>query len=170
MTGASLTAPPSAAGRLARRAATVAIAVLLAIAALGALRTISPSPAGKPPAASTPQRYQPAPQSAAMEARWGVRFSQVAVTADGGLVDLRYVVLDEARAAGVGASGATSPKVYDERSQTLLDTPTMAPHGHHLRRGSTAFLLLRNTGGAVRRGDRVTIVVGRTRLSGVPVL
>ena len=38
------------------------------------------------------------PVSPAIEARWGVRVSHVGVSADGGLVDVRFVVLDPDRA------------------------------------------------------------------------
>lgn len=151
-----------------RRSAPAVAAVLLAVAALA--RIAGPGAPAAPQLGAASQRYAPAPRSAEIEARWGARFSQVAITAGGGLVDVRYVVLDASRAVALGRSAQTTPMVYDERSHTLLNTPTMAPHAHHLRAGATSFLLLRNTGGAVRRGDRVTIVVGRARLSGVPVL
>src|SRR5690242_12659887 len=51
----------------------------------------------RPGSAQAGKRYD-VPHSAAMEAKLGIRVVQAAVVADGGLIELRYTVLDTARA------------------------------------------------------------------------
>jgi hypothetical protein len=41
--------------------------------------------------------------------------------------------------------------------------------GHNMRAGQTYYFIYQNTGGAVRSGERVTVVVGSHQLQHVPV-
>ncbi len=59
---------------------------------------------------------RPVPTSTAMEQQLGVRFTRVAVVADGGLVTLFYVVLDSEKATQFQAD-VTHPPVLSSESR-----------------------------------------------------
>jgi hypothetical protein len=109
------------------------------------------------------------PRSPAIESRYGIRFSQVAVTAGGGMLDLRFLVLDAGRARPVGHARRTFPVIVDERTGRIMNGLAMAMFPHNPRRGYQYFLLYRNDGGTVATGDRVSVRVGSTWLRGIPV-
>lgn len=109
------------------------------------------------------------PSSAAIEARYGVRFVQLDVLAAGGLVELRYLVLDPDLATAFhDPTGAHLPHVVTRSGAELRETPF---HSHSTAQapGATYSILFRNDGGAVVRGDRVAIAVGDLRLTDVAV-
>ncbi|MBI5566323.1 MAG: hypothetical protein HY870_15600, partial [Chloroflexi bacterium] len=56
--------------------------------------------------------------TAALEERWGIRIVRTTVTADGGLIDLRYQVIDPTRALGMLDDLARMPKLIHEASGT----------------------------------------------------
>ncbi|HEY7589432.1 MAG TPA: hypothetical protein VH723_00425 [Candidatus Limnocylindrales bacterium] len=103
----------------------------------------------------------------AVELRYGIRLSQVAVIADGGLVDVRFVVLDPALAADLTASEATIPTLVVEGSGTRVRSAALMGAKHDLRAGRTSFLLYRNTGGVIKHGTLVTIDFGDLRIEHV---
>jgi hypothetical protein len=99
----------------------------------------------------------------------GLRVDRVAVSGGGGLVDLRYTVVDAVAARG---HAAHPPMLVDERTGTRVGEPWM---GHaHARGGPTTegragYALLRNPGGVVTPGGSVSVLLGDLRLPGVPV-
>jgi hypothetical protein len=105
------------------------------------------------------------PDHADIEAAWGVRFTSLTVTADGGIVDLRFVVLDPSRATALMADKETAPRVAVESDGEVVMSPTMALH-RGLKPGRTYFLLYRNTGGLVRSGHEVSILAADLRIDG----
>jgi hypothetical protein len=115
-------------------------------------------------AAAAPLLSEPA-----FERRSGVRLVRVSVSGGGGLVDLRYQVLDPQAADAIHDAGAP-PEVVDERSHVVVDELFMG-HMHHgqLKAAQTYYLIFNNPGGLVRRGTRVTVRLGRARLSHVLV-
>ena len=112
----------------------------------------------------------PTPASPAIETRYGMRVKQVARIAGGGLLDLRYTVLDEDVLETLIHSGLVGMRLEVERNGVVLDTQAMRLHDHHFVRGSTYYTLFRNTRGIVRRGDTLTVHVGELELAHVPVL
>jgi len=109
--------------------------------------------------------------AAAFERATGVRIVRVAVTAGGGLLDVRYSVVDRER--GHSLHDAARPlTVVEPRSGTRLVAAGV--HGAHGAAelppaGTTAYTLLRNTGTAVRRGSTVTVTLAGARQEGVVV-
>jgi hypothetical protein len=105
----------------------------------------------------------------AFERRSGVRVTSVSVSGGGGLVDLRYQVLDPQAADAIHDRGAR-PEVVDERNHVVVDQLLMG-HMHHgqLKAAETYYLIFDNPGGYVRPGTRVTVQLGHSRLSHVPV-
>lgn len=104
----------------------------------------------------------------AFERRTGVRVVRVAVSGGGGLVDVRYEVLDAAAAAGL--HDAAPPELVDERTGVVVRHLFMGhSHAGPLKAARTYFLLFDNPGTLVRRGTRVTVQLGAARLAHVRV-
>jgi hypothetical protein len=128
----------------------------------------------RPDAGST-GRVDPAPRltdmptSDAIEQTYGVRFTAVVLTASDGVLQVRYQVLDQSKAAAVHEQG-TFP--YITASGATLDTPAMAGHGHGAQTpaGRSGSVLLTNTGDAVHPGDVVTVHMGELELARVQVV
>jgi hypothetical protein len=102
--------------------------------------------------------------AAALEADYGVRFDLVAVTASGGLVDLRFTVLDEAKAKGLFHTTASSPALFVEGKGTVLRTKKGMSHSLSLLTGGRYFVLFSNSGGAIQAGTKVSVVIDDVRL------
>jgi hypothetical protein len=150
------------AGRLSRRTLLIlvlAAALLLAGASWSAYVLARPAPHGTA-----------FPQNAAMEDQFGVRFSRVAVVGDGGLITLTYVVLDSEKASRFQSDTAHPPVLYSESRHGSTRRISVMKQGHTLRAGQTYYLVYQNTDGALKRGERVTIVDGGARLKHAPVL
>lgn len=99
----------------------------------------------------------------------GVRVVGVSVVGGGGLVDVRYQVLDPDKAIELHDPGR-GPALVDADSGKVLDQPWMghaAPEQMHA--GVTYSVLLVNEGGAVRPGGGVSVVLAGARLDGVLV-
>lgn len=107
------------------------------------------------------------PISPAIEQQYGVRFTLVGVTADGGLVDVRFVVLNAELASDLMTSESTLPRIVTERNDKVLPSAAMMPMEHVLTAGRTYSVLYRNTAGAVRAGDEVSLVFPGMSLSDV---
>jgi hypothetical protein len=110
---------------------------------------------------------------AAFEEATGVRIVRIASVAGGGIVDLRFQVLDPDKALVVHDN--QSPlSIVDERSGTALRA---AFHGKHsggtaqvgLNPGLTYYLLFANSGGVLQRSDLASVTVGDVRLEHLPV-
>jgi hypothetical protein len=99
-----------------------------------------------------------------LEADYGVRFDMVAVTASGGLVDLRFTVVDEAKAKGLFHDLATSPALYVEGNGAVLRTRKGMSHHLSLLTGGRYFVLFSNAGGVVQAGTQVSVVIDNIRL------
>lgn len=136
------------------------LTVAAAIVATVSLRT-HPS-AARPHAA-------PLVTPAGLVQRSGVRVVRVAVTGDGGLVDLRYQVLDAEKAVAVHDT-ARPPLLIDERTGGIVGRLYMG-HSHNQppKLGLTYYLIFENPGELLRPGGRVTVRLGDARLPHVRV-
>jgi hypothetical protein len=101
--------------------------------------------------------------------RSGVRLIRVAVTGGGGLLDLRYQVVDPSKAAAVHEA-ETPPAIIDERTGLVLNRLLMG-HAHHgqLKPAVSYYLIFENTGNWVRRGSEVTVLLGDAQVEHVVV-
>jgi hypothetical protein len=102
--------------------------------------------------------------------RSGVKITQVAVTGDGGLVDLRFTVVDANKAATLH-DPATPPAVVDQRTGLVVKDLLMS-HAHTapFKAGVTYYLVFNNPGNWVRRGARVTVLLGNAQVEHVRVV
>lgn len=105
------------------------------------------------------------PTSPAVESTWGIQVTSVTTTADGGLVDLRFVVLDPGKAAAAMDGRNVAPRLLVGDADTVL-LPSMTVH-RGLTAGHSYFLLYRNTGGLVRPGHEISVLVGKLRIEHV---
>ena len=117
--------------------------------------------------ASTWQR--PSVSASGLAERSGVRLVRVAVTGGGGLVDLRYQVVDPNKAVAVHEA-QTPPAIIDERTGLVLNRLLMG-HAHHgvLKPAVSYYLIFENTGNWVRRGSEVTVLLGDAEVEHVVV-
>lgn len=108
-----------------------------------------------------PGNAQPAntrmPVSAAVEAHHGVRFTMVGATGDGGLLDVRFKVLDPNLAGKMVERPMNLPKLIVERDGVTMPSAALLGMLHNLVPGRTYYYLYRNSGGHVRSGDRVAL-------------
>ena len=114
----------------------------------------------------------PAPSSAidaaTLQERYGVRIDKVAVTGGGGLVDVRFTVLDPGKARPILQDPASRPKLVVEDGGLVLDGPV---HGLmrnvRLQKDAACFLLYPNARGAVKSGTRVAVAFGNVKVASV---
>jgi len=128
------------------------------------------TPASTPPvAAATPQAAaQPhaLPAPTALETLTGLQVAQVGLTAQGGLVDVRFKVLDAAKVRALLGDPANVPTLI-----TGDKPPLMAPHhalkGARFSTGQVFYILYPNVRGAVHPGAPVTVAMGPVHLGPV---
>ncbi|MCL7451815.1 MAG: hypothetical protein M8467_02075 [Anaerolineae bacterium] len=121
------------------------------------------------------QAFRPEPQwepgnmpvNSEIEEKFGVRFAFLAVTADGGMVELRYRVVDEGKAANFGHYSETAPMLIAEDTGEIVDVTIMGLHNHRVEPGRTYYVLYRNTSNAIQSHRPVTIAVGDLKLEHV---
>ncbi|MBI5030108.1 MAG: hypothetical protein HZB51_06240 [Chloroflexi bacterium] len=106
--------------------------------------------------ASSPTALTP-PTNPVIEERWGVRVTQIGVTADGGLVDVRFVVIDPDKALAMMQEEKNLPVLVAEESNALVNSAAMMSARHTLQPGRTYFLLYRNTRSAIKPGAQVSV-------------
>ena len=143
----------------------VLVAIVIAVLLVRGWRPLATNATANPTAVTT------MPVSAEIEATYGVRFTGVDVTAGGGMIQIRYQVLDSAKTEAIHGTDL-APIVVDSRGVEYKD-PGMAGHSHVGKTqaaGTTDYILLANAQGGVVAGSVVTIRVGDLALVDVPVL
>jgi hypothetical protein len=89
------------------------------------------------------------------------------VTAKGGMVELRYRVIDEGKAANFGHYTETAPMLVAEDTGKIVDVTIMGLHNHRVEPGRTYYVLYRNTDNAIESHRPVTIAIGDLKLEHV---
>ena len=141
----------------------VALITGVAIAAAGAVWLLASVLAGGGNSNEGPS----AAGRVAFEEATGVRVVRVAVTGGGGLVDLRYQVLDPEKALVVHER---PPALVAESTGEVVDTLFMGHrHSGRPKLGLTYPLLFVNRSSLIRGGDEVSVVLGGTSLQHVVV-
>src|SRR6185312_14278330 len=156
-----------------RRARLVGLAagVVLALAVLVVVQLVSDagrtnaSASGKTSVASVPPQWQrPTVSAGELANRSGVRITQVALTGGGGLVDLRFQVVDADRAASLHEAAHPSALV-DEATGAVVNQVLM-DHAHKgaFATGVTYYLVFQNPGNWLRHGSKVTVLLGNAQV------
>jgi hypothetical protein len=113
------------------------------------------------------------PRSQYFQRNWGVDIVGVRRVSSGSMLRFDYRVLDPGKAAALTDRKAR-PYLIDEATQTALAVPAMENIGElrqvaPLESLRTYFVIFGNPGGLVKRGGRVTLVVGNFRAEGLVV-
>ena len=149
---------------LTRRQLVVPVLSIVAVALALGMHFLASEPSGVTVPTVAPS-VTPAPRSVAMENTYGIRVTQLGITAGGGMVDLRYIVFDPDSARLIGSSTKDQAVLIVERNHLRMETAALTMrHRNKLRPGQTSFILFRNDDGAIRSGDRVTLVIGKVSL------
>lgn len=157
--------------RTVRRYAALAAAVLALGVTVFGLRVV----AGGDDGPGDPGGRQPTsaeiPQSPGIEQTYGIRVKRVSLIGEGGMVELRYQLLDADRADVIHQDDQDYSEDFPNivTSSTTLEVPTFHHHGGDLVTGREFSILYGNADGAVEPGDTVSIEVGDERLDGVVV-
>ena len=117
------------------------------------------------------------PVSAAIEQSWGIRFTALSVLADGGLIELRYQVVDPSRSARIHTGDTTSetknlPTLVVEGTGAKVESRSVMFHFHHAsdKDGRLYSIIYGNAGGALKPHTLVTIhMADGSELQHVPV-
>ena len=131
--------------------------------------------AGRSDDTSAPQRKAPVAwqrtgvSASGLEKRLGIRVTEVAVTGGGGLLDLRFQVVDPDRATAIH-DPATPPAIVDEASGLVVHDLLMG-HAHRgaMKPAVTYYLIFESPANWVHRGSRVTVLLGDAQLEHVVV-
>ena len=156
-----------------RPAGYVAGAALTVVAVTLAFSFFSGRPdereASRPRAATLVRWQRPVVSEAGLAERSGVRIQHVAVSGGGGLVDLRFQVVDPDKAATVHDL-ATPAAVVDESTGLVVNQLLMG-HSHTapFKPGVTYYLVFENPGNLVHRGSDVSVLLGNAQVEHVVV-
>ena len=99
-----------------------------------------------------------------------MRFLGVDITSAGGMIQVRYQVLDSAKTQAIHDEQSTPHVIAADGTDFGL--PGMPGHTHIgpvKKAGTTDFVLLANSGGDLKPGSTVTIRIGDLELHDVPV-
>jgi hypothetical protein len=102
--------------------------------------------------------------AADFQAEYGIRVDLVAVIAAGGLVNVRFTVLDADKAGHLLHDTAELPSLYVEGTGAVLRTSQPKAHKMRILDGASYFLMYPNSGGAIQRGTQVSLFVDPVRL------
>ncbi|MEW5763912.1 MAG: hypothetical protein ACOYXN_06690 [Acidobacteriota bacterium] len=104
----------------------------------------------------------------------GIEVESLRLSASDMVVDMRYRVLDAAKAQAVHKKGLTI-SLIDEATHSVLKVPSPAYVGplrqrsDRIQEGKVYFMLFANGGRVVKSGNRVTLVLGDVRIPGLTV-
>ena len=123
----------------------------------------APQPAAASHAAHSAPQLQPPD---AIESESGIQITQVGLTASGGLVDVRFKVLDPAKARSLLGNPANAPMLIANDNPPLMP-PHHALKGARFAKGQVFYILYPNVRGAVQAGAPVMVAIGPVRLGPV---
>jgi hypothetical protein len=130
----------------------------------GAAASSAVSVPDTPVAVAQPAPALPAPSE--LEAKYGLQIAQVVLAASGGLVDVRFRVLDAAKVKALLDNPSNAPVLL------AGDKPPLQPPHHALRgaryaKGQVFYILYPNVRSTVKPGAEVTVGLGEARLGPV---
>jgi hypothetical protein len=151
--------------------------LLLTVGAQSPAPAGTTAPGGKPSVATAPSRYKPdrfaGRAGTYYRLVWGVESLSVKWAESGEVIRFTYRVLDADKAKTLNDKKA-EPFLIDPQAQVKLVVPSMEKVGQ-LRQSSTPeagksyWMAFSNKGRLVKRGDRVSVVIGHFRANGLVV-
>ena len=135
----------------------------------GLLFQITPGYAGAD-AASIPPRPEPLQTNQVFEQqlkdKWGIELTALRMTAADRMVDFRYRVLDEKKAAPL-FKRQTKPYLVHQASGKVLAVPNTAKVGSlrnsNMPKQGRIYWMFFGNNGVVKNGDKVSVVIGEFR-------
>jgi len=110
------------------------------------------------------------------EARWGVRPVAIRLTAADYFVDFRYVIIDPDKAKAVLSRGKENKEVFLLEQKTGKKFPVPITKVGPLRsttlspkKGRQYTILFSNTGKAIKKGDKVSVIIGKFKVENLTV-
>lgn len=146
--------PTSSRSQALRPLAIAAILLLLAVVGLSIANNSSP----KAPTVIGQQT---------LAEQYGLGVNLVAVTAAGGLVDLRLRIIDAAKAKALLEDQANFPALRASNQVVLRAAEDIASQPIEFKDGGNIFVLYPNTDNAVKPGDAVTILFGDRQVEAI---
>jgi hypothetical protein len=116
------------------------------------------------------------PESASLEANWGIQVEGLRLSAAGSMLDFRYRVLDATKAAPL-LDGKTQVFLLDDTHGAKLGVPNTPKLGrlrqtsrnNNIMTDRTYFIMFGNPGKALQSGDKVTLMLGQAKVSDLMV-
>ncbi|MFM2077264.1 MAG: hypothetical protein RJA49_1154 [Actinomycetota bacterium] len=96
--------------------------------------------------------------------QYGVKLDVLGLIASGGLIEMKFQVLDADKASALFGDVEDMPKLAVEGSSTTLTSAKGMKHHLTLLDGATYFFLYTNANDVVHRGDLVAFVMNGVRL------
>jgi hypothetical protein len=109
------------------------------------------------------------PVSPQVESTTGVRVVRATLAADGGLLDVRYIVLNAPNAQRWFADTSKPPVLHDSRNGAVIDRVAPMRDAHQQRPGQTYYLIYQNARNVIHRGDLIDLTVAGVTLHDIPV-
>ena len=103
----------------------------------------------------------------ALEENYGLRVQLLAVTAAGGLVDLRLQIADAEKAQAFLDDAANFPALRAGTDTVLRTAEDAAMQDIQFENGKSIFVLYPNTGNIIKSGDPVNIVLGDLQVEAI---
>lgn len=112
-------------------------------------------------------------ERASIEEHWGIQIQRVMLTAADHMLLFRYKVLDSGKAAGISRR-QVKPHLIDQKSGIQLSVPRtrigpLRQTAIEPIEGRQYSILFANSGGLVKRDDKVSIVIGDFRVEDLVV-
>ena len=99
-----------------------------------------------------------------LESVYGAKVDLVALLANGGLIELRFQVVDKDKARALFGDVEDMPKLAVEDSELVLQSAKGMGHKFELVNGGSYFILYPNPADAVHKGTEVSFVMNGYRL------
>lgn len=112
------------------------------------------------------KKETPLNEEVSIEERWGIKILGIRLSANGYMVDFRYQVLESEKASPLfDRKVKATPYLIDEASGTKLSVPNMPKVGSLRAKGNLEtdrnyFILFSNPNGLIKRGNKVTVIIG----------
>jgi hypothetical protein len=137
------------------------ILVILAVAGLIAYNAFKTTPVQAPPQAAT------LVSEPMLAEQYGLKVNLIAVTAAGGMVDLRLKITNVEKAKALLGDQANFPALRARDGVVLQASQDIASQPIKFEDGANIYVLYMNTQNAVKPGDTVSIVFGDLQVEAI---
>jgi hypothetical protein len=104
-----------------------------------------------------------------LEKQYGAKIETVALLAAGGLIELRFQVVDKDKAMALFGPVDEMPMLAVEGTSKVLESAKGMKHHLTLLNGGSYFIFYTNAGNAVHEGSSVSMVINGVRLEHIVV-